>query len=124
MRIPDARNLIIAKAISSAGSWIQLSAAGWWVLDQTGNATSVGVLAAVGLAPSVLGAPVGGVLAAKYDIRRLSALFNILQAIPVFVIAMFLWDNQMSIPLLYVMIFISAVPRALNTSMSSMGFRI
>ena len=112
-RIKSARNLLIARAVSGAGSWIQVAAAGWFVLQQTGSATAVGILAAVSFAPAVVGSPVGGWMADKYDIRKLGSLLCALQAISPFIIALLVWDNEMPIPLLYLLIFLGAIPGAL-----------
>lgn len=116
MRLPEVRRIIVAKAISSAGSWVQITAAGWYVLDQTGSATSVGVLAALAFAPAVVGAPVGGYLADRYDLRRMYVALTLLQAIPAFLISILLWDGGIPIPLLFALVFLGAIPGALVTT--------
>jgi len=110
MRIPEVRRLIVARVISGAGGWIQIAAAGWFVLEKTGSATSVGILAGLTFAPAVFGGPVGGYLADRYRLRPFLVACNVAQAVPVFVIAFLIWDNEIPIPLLYLLVFLSAMP--------------
>lgn len=119
MRIPEVRRLIMTRVISGAGSWIQIAAAGWFVLEKTGSATSVGILAGLTFAPAVFGGPLGGYLADRYRLGPFLVACNIAQAVPVFVIAFLIWDDEIPITLLYLLVFLSAVPGSLKTTAGS-----
>lgn len=111
---------MISRGISGAGSWIQLTAAGWFVLQQTGSAAAVGVLAAITFAPRVVGAPIGGWMADHHDIRKVGALLSVLRSISPLVIGVLIWDNDMPIGLLYALIFLGAIPGSLASPIMAM----
>ncbi len=119
-RIPSARNLLIARGISGAGSWIQLTAAGWFVLQQTGSAAAVGVLAAITFAPRVIGAPIGGWLADHHDILKVGTLLALLRSISPLIIGVLIWDGEMPIPLLYALTLLGAIPGSLSSPIMAM----
>lgn len=99
---------------------VQITAAGWYVLDQTGSASAVGVLAGLCFGPYVVGSPVGGWLADRYDIRKLASLLRLLQAIPILIMALLAWDNELSMPLLFALVFLSALPGSVCSPISDM----
>ena len=119
LRIPSARNLLLARAVSGAGSWVQISAASWYVLAQTGSAVAVGILAALTFIPRILGSPVGGWLTDRHDIRRLGFLLGMLESVVPLLIAVLVWEGDMPIPALYVLVFIGAIPAAFATPVMS-----
>jgi len=56
---------------SLIGTWAQRVAVGWLVYRLTGSALMLGVVGFVGDIPAVLAAPIAGVLADRWDRRRL-----------------------------------------------------
>lgn len=72
LSFPAYRRLFLARAVSSAGSYMQIVAVTWYAFKMTGNAASVGLLSAAALGPAVVGGPIGGALADRYDPRRLA----------------------------------------------------
>lgn len=99
---------------------MQVTAAGWYILHQTDSATAVGVLAALTFAPAVVGANVGGWLADKYDAQRLSALLFGLQAIPPIVLGILAWNSDLPIPVLFIGVFLGAIPNALASPVAAL----
>lgn len=118
--VKSARNLLIGRTVSSAGGMAQVTGGGWWVLQQTGSAAAVGVLVALRFAPKLVGSPVGGWMADRHDIRKLAVLLNTLQSIPPLVIGLQIWDNEMSLPWIYALVFIGAVPGSLASPLSQL----
>lgn len=108
------RAVFAARAVSSAGSYIQIVAATWYVYSLTGSATAVGVLSALALGPAIVGGPVGGSLADRYDPRHLSIVLSVLQAIPAGAMAILAGADVLTVPWLYVLVFAGAVPFSLN----------
>ena len=51
LRYPAFRRLVAAKTATTVGSWMQLVAAGWLMLQLTGSAASVGVITLVSRGP-------------------------------------------------------------------------
>ena len=56
--------------VSSIGTWIQLGAQSWLVLRLTDNGIAVGLILALQFLPVLVGGPWGGVIADRYDKRR------------------------------------------------------
>ena len=82
LSFPGFRRFFLARAVSSAGSYMQIVAATWYVYQATGNAASVGLLSALALGPAVVGGPIGGALADRYEPRRLAIVLYLLQGPP------------------------------------------
>ena len=114
------RPLLIARVLSCAGSFIQIVAAGWYVVDKTGSATSVGILAAMAFGPAVIGSPIGGWLADKYSLVKLTTRLSVLEAIPPLLIGVLIWNDTLTMPLLYLLIFLGAIPGGLNRTPMSL----
>ncbi len=111
---PAYRRIFIARAISSAGSYMQVVAATWYAFYLTGNPMSVGVLSALALGPAIVGSPIGGSLADRYDPRRLAMVLSLLQAIPAALMAALAIFGELNIGALYVLVFAGAIPFSLN----------
>jgi MFS family permease len=71
LAVPNYRNYFIGNAISMTGTWMQGIAQGWLVLQLTGSATALGVVAALQTLPTLLLGPYGGVIADRMDKRKL-----------------------------------------------------
>lgn len=71
LAVPNYRNYFIGNAVSMTGTWMQIIAQGWLVLQLTGSATALGVVTALQTLPTLLLGPYGGVLVDRMDKRRL-----------------------------------------------------
>ena len=60
-----------AGLVSDAGTWLQLVTIGWLVAYDSGKASQTVLIAAATFAPQGIGSPIGGLLADRYDRRRL-----------------------------------------------------
>ncbi len=106
--------MFAAKAVSAAGSYMQLVAATWYAYQLTGNAASVGVLSALALGPSIVGGPLGGALVDRFDPRRLALMLCLLQTVPSAAMAALDLAGGLSLGWLYVLVFVGAIPSSLN----------
>jgi predicted MFS family arabinose efflux permease len=70
LRVPAFRNVWAGSVLSNGGTWFQAVAAGWLVLQITGSATMVGLLALAYRAPAFVLSAWGGKIADRYDWRR------------------------------------------------------
>ena len=70
LQIPNYRLYFIGQIISLSGTWMQRVAQSWLVLELTGSGTTLGVVSALQFLPVLLLGPMGGVLADRYDKRR------------------------------------------------------
>lgn len=112
--------MFIARAVSSAGSYMQIVAATWYVYKLTGDAASVGLLSALGLGPVIVGGPIGGALADRFDPRRLSIVLYLLQALPATAMAVLDLVGDLPLGWLYALVFAGAVPYSLNSPVISL----
>ena len=86
----------------------------WLVFTISGSAMDVGIVAALSLGPSLIGAPIGGSLADRYCPRKLSQLFMALQVPPLLVLTVLAATGNLTVPLIFIFIFIYAVPRSIS----------
>ena len=71
LRVHNYRLYLSGQAISLAGTWMQSVAQGWLILELTGSGTAIGLVLALQFLPVLLFGPLGGVLADRFDKRRL-----------------------------------------------------
>lgn len=65
------RLYFFGQMISMTGTWVQIVAQGWLVLEMTGSGVAVGVVTGLQFLPVLLAGPWGGVLADRLDKRSL-----------------------------------------------------
>lgn len=68
------RRLFISQAIALSGTWMQIVALGWLGLQLTGSGGQLGLIVAAQFLPLLLFAPWGGLVADRYDKRRILQL--------------------------------------------------
>ena len=71
LRIPGFRRFWLASLASNCGSWLQVVASGWLILQLTGSPTAVGALAVVARGPAFALSTFGGQLADRFDRRAI-----------------------------------------------------
>lgn len=77
LRVPNYRRYFTGMAVSNTGSWMQRVAQDWLVLQLSGgSAVTLGITTALQFGPIVLLTSLGGVLADRYDKRKLLVLTN------------------------------------------------
>jgi MFS family permease len=81
LRHGDFARIWAANMVSDIGTWMQLVTIGTLVAARTGSALQTGLVAVATFAPQGLAAPIGGMLADRYDRRRLYLLVLAGQAI-------------------------------------------
>ncbi|WP_089960938.1 MFS transporter [Lentzea xinjiangensis] len=83
LRIRDFRLLWFARLISLLGSWLLVVAIPAYVLQLTGSLAATGLTLAAEFLPPVLLGPVAGVLADRWDRRKLMIATDVLRALAV-----------------------------------------
>lgn len=71
LRFRNYRLYFASQAISFSGTWMQLIAQSWLVLELTGSGTALGTVMAMQYLPTLVLAPIGGMIADRVDKRRL-----------------------------------------------------
>jgi MFS family permease len=87
LRVPNYRRYFAGQVVSLSGNWMQMVAETWLVLELTGSGIAVGLTAAFQFLPILLFGAYGGLLADRYDKRRLLMLTQTVMAVP----ALALW---------------------------------
>jgi MFS family permease len=81
LRNPRFRRLLAALAVSQAGDWLYNLALLAVVFERTHSATWVALTTAARVAPILVGGPLGGVLADRFDRRRLMVASDVVRAV-------------------------------------------
>lgn len=71
LREPNYRLFFAGQVVSLSGTWMQGVAQAWLVLDLTGSGTALGVVSSLQFLPVLLFGPLGGVIADRFDKRRI-----------------------------------------------------
>lgn len=109
------RRITLARSISALGSWMQTIAAGWLVFHLSGSAMDVGVLAALATGPSLIGTPIGGMLADRYCPRKLAIGLSWAQTASPALLAVLAFADELTVPLIFLLVFLGAIPNALRS---------
>ena len=97
LRVPAFRNVWIGSVLSNGGTWFQAVAAGWLILQLTGSATMVGLLALAYRAPAFLLSTWGGKLADRHDWRRIGLITFTIEAAGALALAALAWAGHLSV---------------------------
>jgi len=71
---PNYRRYFTGQAISMVGTWMQIVAQSWLVLQLSGSATALGLVTSIQTLPVLLLGTYGGVIADRFDKRKLLIL--------------------------------------------------
>ncbi len=82
LAIPNYRRYFSGQSVSVAGTWMQFVAEAWLVLKLTGSGTDVGIAAGLQFFGLLMFGAYGGVLADRYDKRRILLITQPLLALP------------------------------------------
>lgn len=84
------RRLWLAAVVSDIGTWVQLIVVGSLIAADTGSALKTGLVALATFMPQGIASPIGGLLADRFDRRRVFASGLAVQASMTFVLAVLL----------------------------------
>ena len=88
----------IGQAVSLTGSWVQSVAQGWLALDLSNDAFIVGLVSAAGSFPVLVFSLYGGVIADRYDKRKLVMIGQGLLALEAALLWWFVANDTITIP--------------------------
>lgn len=101
--------MLIANLISNLGNNITTLAIPWFVLETTGSATKMGLVAAATLAPMVISTFVGGTLADRMSHRQLAVMSDVLSGVTVAAIPTLYFTIGLNITALMLLVFLGAI---------------
>lgn len=108
------REVWLASLVSNAGSWLQVVASGWLILQLTGSPAAVGALALVTRAPAILLSTVAGQIADRFDRRAVGIWTFLLQAVAAGALALITGLGGPEVVSIYVLTFLVGVGFALG----------
>ena len=114
LRHRDVRLLWGAACVSDAGTWVQLIVVGSLVAAGTGSAVQTGLVALATFMPQGIASPVGGLLADRFDRRKVFALALVGQAIATTALAVVLGSGVRSPMVLTAFILVSSAAGSLG----------
>ena len=108
------RLLYPATALSNIGTWAQRIAQDWLVLELTGSAAALGIVTALQFGPTLILSTVGGILADRFDKRKLLFLSNAGSALVALVLGITVVTGSANIWFVYLMAFLLGSFNALD----------
>lgn len=101
--------IVIGQLLSMMGSGLTGYALGFWIYAETGNATPFALVALFSTLPRILFAPLAGVLADRFNRRRIMLFADSVDAFITFVVAALLFTGRLEVWHIYVVAFSSAI---------------
>jgi MFS family permease len=81
LEVPAFRNYFLATVVSNVGSWMQIVAQGWLVIELTNSPFYLGLVGLTRAVPMIVFSLIGGVIADRFDRRRILIVTQIIAAI-------------------------------------------
>ncbi len=100
------RLYFIGQIVSMIGTWLQMVALGWLVLEMTGSAFQVGVVAAASSLPTLFLSLFGGVIVDRYDRRKILLFTQAASMVLAIVLALFTLTGAVTVPVILVLAFL------------------
>ena len=91
--------LLQANAVSSIGDLMYSVAIGYWVYQQTGSSTLMGVMSSISMFVTMFLSPVCGSIVDKCSRKWLIVGIDILQGVLMLVVGVLAWLNELSVPI-------------------------
>ena len=112
---PAYRLFWIGQVATNAGSWLQIVASGWLVLELTDSPAALGLNAAFQAVPILALSLVGGVIADRVDRYRLMVWAQVGQLVPDVVLAVLVGSGHIRVEVIYAYSLITATINGLST---------
>lgn len=112
--VPNYRRYFIGQLVSLSGTWMQVVAETWLVLSLTHSGVAVGVGAALQFTPMLLGGAWGGLIADRFDKRRLLIATQTAMALPALALLTLTATHALALWMLYLLIFVRGAVNAVD----------
>lgn len=114
--VANFRRFAVAGLVSNVGTWMQFIAQSWMALLLTGSGAAVGLVFGLQFLPTLLLAPIVGVLLDRWDLRRLIIAAQIAMVVASIAIALLAIADSLALWHLLVLITVFGTGSALDTS--------
>jgi MFS family permease len=112
--VPNYRRYFAGQLVSLSGTWMQVVAEMWLVLQLTHSGFAVGVGAALQFAPMLLVGAWGGLIADRFDKRRLLIATQTAMALPALLLLALTASGAIELWMLYLLIFARGAVNAVD----------
>lgn len=109
------RLYFVGQIVSMIGTWLQMVALGWLVLEMTGSAFWVGVTAAASTLPTLLFSLFGGVIVDRYDRKTILLWTQILSMVLALVLGVFTLTGAITLVIIMELAFLLGCVTAVAT---------
>ncbi|QRY64650.1 MFS transporter [Gordonia sp. PDNC005] len=115
LSVPNFRTYVTGAFVSNIGTWVQRVAQDWLVLQlSNGSAVAVGITTALQFLPALLLSPVGGLLADRFDKRRLLMATQSWMAVSALILGALAVAGDATTMHVYVLAFVFGIGSALD----------
>ena len=114
LRHPNYRRYFLGQLVSLSGTWMQVVAEMWLVLQLTRSGVAVGVAAALQFAPMLIGGAWGGLIADRFPKRKLLIATQTAMAIPALTLLALTATDAIARWMLYLLIFARGAVNAVD----------
>ncbi|MEA2292876.1 MAG: hypothetical protein QOE86_515 [Solirubrobacteraceae bacterium] len=114
LSVHNYRRYFAGQVVSISGNWMQTVAEMWLVVQLTGSGVSVGLTAGLQFLPVLLLGAYGGVLADRYDKRRLLTITQTLMAIPALTLWALTLSGHVTIWVVYALVLVRGTVNAVD----------
>ncbi len=115
LSVPNFRTYVTGAFVSNIGTWVQRVAQDWLVLQlSNGSAVAVGITTALQFLPALLLSPVGGLLADRFDKRRLLMATQSWMAVSALILGALAVAGDATTVHVYVLAFVFGIGSALD----------
>lgn len=102
LSVRNFRLYLTGQAISLCGAWIQRIAQSWLILELTNSGTQLGLVSAMQFLPMLLFAPWGGVVADRFDKRKILFCTQAALSLLAFLLGIMVLTNSVQIWVIYI----------------------
>jgi MFS family permease len=114
LRVRNFRLFVFGQVVSATGTWMQGVAAPWLVLNLTGSGVALGIDTALQFLPILLVGAWGGLIADRFDNRRVLILAQVAFAVPAFALWILDATHVVQVWMVYGLSFLSGLVTAVD----------
>jgi len=115
LKIRNYRLYFIGQAISLSGTWIQIIAQDWLVLQLTHSGTQLGMVSAFQFLPILVLGPWGGIIADRFSKRKVLYITQSIFGILALILGTLVLTHSVQIYMIYILAFILGLVNVVNS---------
>lgn len=114
LSVPNYRRYFLGQVVSLSGNWIQIVAETWLILQLTGSGVAIGLNTALQFAPILLFGAYGGLLADRFDKRRLLMVTQAAMIIPALTLWVLAASGSIEVWMVFALVFVRGTVNAID----------